>query len=146
MSDYDLIESALRDCILTEFSDELTADRCLIADPDTLFQNMFAEGDDGSPYGCLLDYGDGREDRDQPFKSQMWIWTIVGIFMIRYNADIEAQARAVIRKLKRLVQNDHTLGGTSVKAKVVAINPPEPTQVNDVPHYFIPFVVDAWDK
>jgi hypothetical protein len=146
MSDYDVIESALRDLILTKFPDELTEERCKIADPDKLFEEMFRTRSDGSPYGCLLDYGDGREDTSQPFKHQVWIWTIVGIFMIRYNDDIETQARMIIRKLKRLFVDDHTIGGVTVKAKMVAINPPEPTQVNDVPHYFIPFVVEAWDK
>ena len=148
MEGYTAIESGIKERVLAHFSSELTAETCVIADSDNLFRAIFEKN---AAYGCLLDMGipPGRQASGEPYKSPVWIWQIIGVFLLRYEGDttqIEAKARAVVDKLQSLLDADHTLGGLSDKARVVLIDTPEVTEVNDVPFYFMPFMVEAWDK
>jgi hypothetical protein len=130
--------------VLEHFSDELDDDRCKIADTDAIFKAIFMSSE--KYFGCVLDNGPAREMVDEVYKKQHWAWQIWGVFFIQYNDDIEVQADQIIDKLAVMFAPDHTLGGLSPKVKMVEIGIPEPNQVNDVAFYFIPFVVEAWDR
>lgn len=141
--DYEVYEDALCAHLITSFPNHLSATRCKSADPDTVLTAIFEEN---SLYGCVLDFGRGFEDSREPFKTQVWVWQIVGIFFVRFDESVEPHARQIISILKRLFENDHTLGGVSPRVRMVGIETPEPTQVNDIPFYFIPFTVEFWDR
>lgn len=145
MVGYEAIEAGVISHLLSVFVDELTDDTCINADADTLLRNIF---ESGATYGCLIDMGDpvGRDQRGERFKGQLWSWQLVGIFMIRYNEQIETQARQIVDKLATLFQNDHTLGGLTPKAMVNIVDAAEPTQVNDIAFYFIFFAMEVWDR
>lgn len=148
MEGYTAIEAAIRTRLLAHFSTELESDTCVIADSDSLFRALFQKK---AKHGCLLDTGipPGRQMTGEPFKTPMWAWQIIGVFIVRYEgntAQVETDIRAVIDKLRSLFDDDHTLGGTSSKAKILLIDTPEVVEVNDAPFYFMPFVMEAWDK
>lgn len=145
MVGYKALETAVITHLLSVFPDELTDTTAVSADSDALLREIF---NTGATYGCLIDMGNpaGRDQRREPFKERFWSWQMIGVFMIRYNEDIETQARDVVDKLATLFQSDHTLGGLTPKASMMMVDAAEPTQINDVAFYLIFFAVEVWDR
>jgi hypothetical protein len=144
MQDYAVVEEALRQRLISAFPNKLSETLCIAGDIDQLLRNIFSED---SLYGCLVDFGEAREANSEPYKTQIWMTRIVGVFIIRYVIDkIDANLREVLKDLRQLLKDDHRLGGTVDRAKLVAIETPEPTQVNDVSFLFLPFTVETWER
>lgn len=141
MESYSDAESALVAKFISHFDGLLNSGRVQPGKLDVLIGNILAEDAD---YGVLLEFNGGTEDSGKPFTRPMWIWETAGIFLIRYRGDdddIESKLRGVIDKLAVLFQDDHTLGETTPYAKFRLIDPAEPAQINDVPFYWVAFVV-----
>ena len=144
--DYEPIETALKAAIVTAFAPDLSLTRVASGDIDTLFTALQTES---AKYGCILDIEEGRLLTDLPFNGRIWLWRIVGSILVRFEGNslaIEQDARQVIGKLAHLFDHDPRLGGTTQLAKITAIRRPEPSTINDIPFYWITFLVDALDK
>ncbi len=144
MQDYAVVEEALRQRLITHFSNQLSDTRCVAGDIDALLRAIFDEED--TYFGCLLEFGMARELIREPFKAQIWATQIVGIFMIRYSPDVEDNLRLVLKNLRTLCKDDPRLGGTVDRARVIRIDTPEPVQVEDIGFYFVPFTVEVWER
>lgn len=142
---YTAIEEAVRQRIVTVFSEELNDARCKAGDVDGVIRAMFEEN---SPYGVFLDFGRGVTDPDSPFNTQIWTWTVVGVFLIHYTGlETEQNLRSIVDKFPSLLAPPyHALGGSSALAKVIFLGDPEPGQVGDIPFYWLPFTVSAIDR
>lgn len=141
--EYSVVESALITRLIETFS-ELSDTRCRAGDVDGVFNAIFEEGED---YGCLIEFGGGRDAAKSPFDKSMWTWRTDCIFFIRYGEDIETKMRAIVDKLAYLTApGQHTLGGTTPLARLYEIGVPEPGTVNDIPFYWIPFTVEIIGK
>ena len=146
MVDYSVIESAVVQRVRQHFNTELSESRCKATDIDAVFAAMVNEDAD---YGCVLDYSDGRRMPRPPFNSDVWVWQVLGMVLIRYRGDVEAHdmmARQVIDKLVHLFDNDKRLGGLVPLAQITQIGKPEAEAVNEVPMYWIPFSIEVIDK
>lgn len=140
---YTSIENALIQRFLVHFEGDLTEDRISAGDPDAVMNAMF-QGNKN--YGVVLEHGGGREDQDKPFTRPVWIWSIEGVFFIRYGDDVEERLRYVVDKLSTLFVDDFRLGNTTPMAKFTTIYAPEPATVNDIPFYWLSFSIEALDK
>jgi len=140
--DYATIEEAVRAKLVETFNG-LSDTRCKVGDLDSVFQNMLSEGE---LQGCILDFLRGYPDTQQPFKTQIWIWRIMGIFLIQYSPTIETDMRDVVSSLSSMFAADHTLGGLTARVMISEIDTPEPASIQDVSFYWIPFTVDVFDR
>ena len=69
--------------------------------------------------------------------------------LVRFDGDpakIEADARQIVDQVITIFDDKHTLGGLAAIAKVVSIDEPLPSTVNDVPFYWIPFLIDIYGE
>ena len=143
---YSDLEEAVRKHIKFQFPDDLEESRIVAGNLDKLFEAMQAENAD---MGCLLNYENGAVLNDPPFDGRIWLWAISGLILIRYKGDpiaIEEEARQVIDTLSMLFKGSHTLGGITPLAKIAAIKKPDPGKLNDVPFYWIPFLIEVLEK
>jgi hypothetical protein len=146
MKNYDVVEQAVMDKINTVFSAELGTTRGVISDIDTMFTNIFEEN---APYGCFIDFGGGKQDTRKPFSTQVWIWSIIGVFLVRYQDaadEIDTRLRGAVNKLAGLFNDDHTLSGLVPLVTVVDIGEPDTVTVADAPFYWLPFVIEVYDR
>lgn len=143
MVGYQAIEDKIKAKFIDKYPDELSADLVQQGEMDRLFENMLATG---SHYGVYLHFNGGTLRNRQPFNKLVWTWSTTGIFFIRYSEDIETEMRSVVGTLAALVDGDHTLGGVTPLAHVVDIGDAEPGTMNDVPYYWVPFVIECIDR
>lgn len=146
MVGYSQIEAAVVQRILDHFPAELSANRCKSSDIDAVYQAMREEDSD---FGCVVDYGDGRRRDRPPFGSDVWVWQVVGFFLIRFRGDSNDQdrkAREVIDKLTTLFTVDKRLNGLVPLIQVTQISQPEPEVINEMPVYWLAFSIEAMDK
>ena len=146
MVGYRAIEKAARDKIRAHFGDLLTENSCVAADLDRLFKEIQMNDRD---LGCIIDYADGSRQQGAPYTKQMWQWRIGGFFMVRHRGDpvqTDDAARLVIDKIYSIFEDDHTLGGLTPFVRVESIDQPEAGDLNDIPFYWIYFVIEALDK
>lgn len=141
--DYTEVENAIIAKLIEKFPDELSEGRVQAGDVDKVFEAVFGEGAD---YGVLLEFDGGRRGSREAFKQPVWIWSIAGIFFIRYGEGIEGRLRSVVNKLAKFLDDDHTLGGVAPVVKITGIGDPEPGQVNDIAFYWLPFEIEAIDR
>jgi hypothetical protein len=99
-------------------------------------------------YGVLLEFGGGSRPSDEPFKAVIWDWSIMGVFMIRFTGmqEVEDDLRTIVDIMTDMFLADHTLGGISPWIDFQRIDTPEPSRVNDVPVYWLPFEIMAYEK
>lgn len=140
---YTSIENGLIQRFVEHFQGDLTEDRISAGDPDTVVDAIF-QGNKN--YGVVLEHGGGREDVNKPFTKPVWIWSIDGVFFIRYSDDVENRLRYIVDKLSTLLVDDFRLGGTTPMAKFTSIYSPEPATINDIPFYWLSFTIEALDK
>jgi len=136
---YTEIEEAVKDLFISHF-DELDEDRCRISDADGVIDSMFASGE---MYGCYIEYNGGTEMSGKPFSKPVWVWSVAGVILIQYSADIEAKLRVMVDKTKTVFDDDPRLGGASSYAKIVDLADAYIGNVNDIPFYFLPFLIEA---
>ena len=136
---YTAIEDALQVRMVAHFS-ELNDERCRKGDADAVVESMFKEGEE---YGCYIEYNGGSQLSRKPFKTTVWVWSIAGVFMIQYSDDIESKLRVVVDKFRTVFADDHTLGGTTIRIQIMDLADAYIGQVNDIPFYFIPFLLEA---
>lgn len=142
---YETIESAVIQRILEVFDVELEPDRVSSGDIDAVFDGIMRE-ETIYEYGAWTDFGGGRQDNQKPFKTPVWIWTIVGFLVIQRSDTIEQKLRSAVTKILGLFDEDHTLGGVTPYIRVVAIGEGQVVNVNDIPFYFLPFTIEAFDR
>jgi hypothetical protein len=108
---------------------------------------LLAIFDEGADYGCFIEYNGGREDSRKPFDRSVWIWSMVCVIAIKYDAaTIEEKMRAAVDKLATMFDGDHTCGGVSPLVRIVDLGDAQPVNVNEFPFYWLPFIVEAIDK
>lgn len=140
---YVSVENAIIQKLITTYPNELSSTRVVVGDIDSLFQAIFEENES---YGVFLEFGGGRRRDRETFKGNIFIWSLPGIFLIRYGDDIETKLRAIVDRLATLFDDDHTVGGVTPLAQMQVIGEAEVAQVNDVPFYWIPFMIEAFAK
>lgn len=145
---YKIIEDAVIEHLLLKFENYVTPESVVAGEIDTLLEELFGEG---TRYGILLEFGGGgRPKRDgESFKGRIWEWIIIGVVMIKYVGDVKAienDLRVIIGIMRRLFKQDHTLGGVSPKIDINRIHAPQVMNINEVPVYWLPFEISAWDK
>lgn len=143
---YSAIEEAVRQALITHFSDRLDDTRCTIGDIDTVFDSIQAGLADGITDGCVIDFGGGTSRPRQTFANISWAWIISGVYLIRLNDDIESDLRDVVTRLPSSFQENRRLSGTTPRAYITEIGDPDVGQLNDVTFYFIPFFIEALDR
>ena len=136
---YTEIEKAIKDRFIEHFS-ELDADRCRIGEADAVVESMFSSAE---LYGCYIEYNGGSEMTKRPFNAAVWVWSVAGIFLLQYSDDIESKLRVIVDKAKTVFDEDTRLGGTTIKVKIVDLADAYIGQVNDIPFYFLPFLIEA---
>lgn len=142
---YSAIEEELRKCFINHFP-ELSEATCKISDLDGVFLSMMEKD---LPLGCILDFAGGGKQPVHPFKDPIWSWEIGGVFYIRFMGDpkkTDDLLRETVDGLQTVLDKDPRLNGTSALATMIVIEPPEPGKINDMPFYFLPFLVRALDK
>ena len=108
---------------------------------DKVFKQIVGEG---KKYGCLLDFGGGARRNVEPFKKEIWAWSIIGVIMIRFMGDtdtVEEDLREVIEVLQTLFTEDHTLNNVTPWVRIDRIDQAEIMELNDVPLYWLPFQI-----
>lgn len=146
MVGYTALEQAVIDKLLVHFPSELSPTRCLSGDLDAVLEAVFAED---ATYGCIVEFAGGRERTREPFKTPVWVWSVFGIFIVRYQAgheSVEQNMRAVVDRLSTLFSDDHTLGRLTPLAKFAEIDAAEPVNINEYPFYWLPFVIEVIDR
>ena len=141
---YDQIEEWVRAEIVSHHPN-LDDDLCMRGDLDTLITNIFEQD---SNVGVYVDYMGGRRTiANEQFASRYaWVWSIMVMVLIRYDEDIEANLRTQIGHFATLFAGDHTVGGNVIRAGVMNLDQPEPGTINDVPFYWMPVIVNVWDR
>ena len=146
MVGYQRIEEAVVGQLLRHFPDHLNTNRCKASDIDAVFLAMRNEDAD---FGCVIDYGDGRRRDRPPFGSDIWVWQIIGFFLVRFRgdtADQDRKTREVIDRLTTLFNEDKRLNGLVPLIQVTQISQPEPEMINEMPVYWLAFSIEALDK
>jgi hypothetical protein len=144
MVGYETIERAVIGRLLENFPEDLSATRVKAGDSDSVIDAIFSE--ENANCGVYLEFGGGRPDRET-FKDQHWKWTIAGVFLIRYHdVSDEKKVREIATKLARLFAVDARLGGVTPLARITDIDVAEPTRINDIPFFWLPFIVEALDR
>lgn len=143
MIGYSAIEQAILAKLVSVFPSELDPARCTAGDPDAMFTAIF---DAGAEYGCFVEFNGGAETNQQPFKMPVWVWQFAAVFVIRYGDGIEAKLRTIVDRLALAFAEDHTLGGITPRVRIVEIGDAEPGDVNEVPFYWLPFIIEAIDR
>lgn len=118
-------------------------DQVVSGEVDKLMQQLAGMN---KKYGCLLDFGGGAHRTIEPFNKRVWVWTILGVLIIKYQADnnaIEDEVREAVEKLATLFVADHTLGGITPLVRIERIDQPEVVQLNDIPMYWLGFEVSV---
>ena len=144
MIGYQVLEQAVKERVIAVF--ELNESLCQKGDVDALFQALQQTN---SPLGFLLEYGGGQRLQESPFSGKSWQWNMTGFALVRFDGDpakIEVDARQIVDKVITIFDDKHTLGGLAAIAKVMSIDEPIPSTVNDVPFYWIPFLIDIMEK
>ncbi len=142
---YTEIENAIVNHIYNHFDDDFVdhKNQVIAGSIDILIDQLFGKS---KKYGCLVDFGGGGRTRVEPFKKEIWQWSIICVFMVRYEGDtqeIEGDLRLVINRLTTLFRQDHTVGGITPLAKLARIDQREVVQMNDIPMYWIPFEISV---
>lgn len=144
MIGYQVLEQAVKERVVLIFG--LEDDLCQKGDVDALFQAVQQRG---APLAFLLEYAGGERMRDAPFNGKAWLWHMNGYALIRFDGDtakIEADARQIVDKIITLFDGTHTLGSLAALAVITDIDEPLPSTVNDVPFYWIPFLINVTEK
>lgn len=140
---YSPIENAVINGLVAHFP-ELSATR-VSTSLDVVFTNMLQEN---SRHGLVVEFNGGRREAREPFKHRVWVWSIACVFTIQLlDTDdmvaIETDLRTVLDKVATLFSADHTLGRIASRIEVVDIGRAETGTVNDMPYYWLPFIVEA---
>jgi len=145
MQGYGPLERAVINQMLRKFPAELDANRVQGGDIDTVLDAMFT---DGFTHGCVFEMGGGREGSGSAFERDAWVWSLFGYYIIRYTEDmaIEAVMRDIVSRLSTLFDDNRRLNDLSPLARITRIEAPEPVKVNDIPFYWITFIVDVIDR
>jgi hypothetical protein len=144
MIGYQALEQAVKGRVVTVF--ELNASLCQAGDVDALFQALQQTG---AKLGFLLEYAGGERVHDAPFNGKSWLWHMNGYALVRFDGDsakIEIDARQIVDTVINLFDGSHTLGNLAAVARVNEIDEPLPSTVNDVPFYWIPFLINVMEK
>jgi len=150
MVGYKAIEAAVVSRFLAYYPNELSATRCKGGDMDAVFDAIFSENKD---YGAWFEFGGGKQRQNPAQTKNHWVWTIVGVFAIRFRDDpevagddIETKLRNVMNLFPAVFDADRTLGGKTPLVELVDLGSAEPAKVNDLPFYWVPFVIEAFDR
>lgn len=143
MVGYSVIESAVVARLIAHFPGKLDAALCRAGDLDAVLESVIGSESD---FGCYIDYNSGGQRLRDPFKKEVWAWTMVGVFFVRYNDSVEANLREVLDELPKVFENDHTLGGVAPLVRLINIGDAEPGGVNDILFYWLPFAIEAIDR
>lgn len=140
---YKDIENEVRTRITAQIP-ELSATR-VSTSLDKVLNALFNEN---ARHGLIIEFNGGRRELREPFKKVSWVWTIACVMPIRLldtedEEAIEDDLRVMVDKVSRLLVDDHTLSGMALKVEVVDIGRAEPGSVNDIPFYWLPFIVEA---
>jgi len=142
MDGYSPLETAVVNRFIEYFT-ELKESNCKAGDIDSVFEAIFSEALD---YGCFFEFDGGVDTPRKPFKVPVWVWTVSGVFLVKYGENIETKMRDIIDKLALVFDNDHTVGGVSPYVHLFQIGRSEPGEINNVPFYFIPFGIEIYDR
>lgn len=143
---YSIIEQAIIAEMVDHFADYVDVKTVVDGKVDALFEEIFNEG---KKYGINVEFGGGRKPGGDVFKGAIWEWSFICVFMIRFTGEleeIERELKSIIDTLGGLFLEDHTVGGVSVKVQLGRIEVPDIVEVNNVPMYWIPFEISAWEK
>ena len=144
MIGYEVIENAVQARVTTVFG--LDVSLCEKGNIDSLYDAMQKQG---AKIGFLLEYAGGERVKNPPFNGKSWAWYMNGYAVVRYAGDsdqIEVDARKNIDRITTLFDGSHTLGGSAAVAWIEEIEQPIPSTINDVPFYWIPFVMMILEK
>ena len=145
MADYLELEDAVVARLRQHFLTELSESRCMSGNIDAVLDGVFSEGAD---YGCVIEFNGGYLDSNSSFGKDTWVWSMLGIFFIRFTDPVivEQNLRQVLGKLKTVFSSDYSLGGLTPRVRIARIESSEPAQINDVPFYWLSFEVQAIDR
>jgi hypothetical protein len=128
-----------------EYFPELSEGRVKGGNLDAVLGAMFEEGE---KFGVLIEFAGGGHHHSEVFSKTVFQWRMAGVFFIRFE-DIEAveeDLRDLLGRLSLIFHDDPRLGGLSPYARLVDIDIPEPSTINDVPFYWLPFMVTVVDR
>lgn len=111
-------------------------------------------------FGCHLSFGGAGKQPQETFGNtglasmgmgNKFVKRTFGILFIRYlgdNNEVEVTTRQAIDELAGIMKdaNDRRLYGTVAVADIVAIDPVEGIDINDIPFYAIGFTIEMWSK
>jgi len=131
---------------LIDIFDGLNANNCKSGDLDAVLAYILGSTQ-ASEMGCYIEYFSGYHKALEPYKQMIWVWIMQGVILLRVSLPtVEADIRNIINTLSTFGQTDHTLGGVTSRTFISLIDQPKAVKINDVPYYWLPFVVEAWDK
>lgn len=144
MNGYNVIEAAVIERFI-EYFPELDETRCQGGEMDKVVDAIFEQGAD---YGCVFEFAGGVHHHSERFNRTVFSWRMAGVIMIRYEEDvIEERLRDIASRLALIFHgNEARLDGESPFVQVVEIEMPEIARVNDIPFYWLPFMVQAVDQ
>lgn len=125
---------------------------CAGSDIDSLMEYFSKEGVDAF---CVYIFNGGFRKEREPFatgggKGRIWIWRMGMAFFLPYRGDseeIESRVLERIHLLKKLLDDDHRLGGVVPFAEVISIDgPPEEIVLNDIPFTAFNVNLEFWEK
>ena len=140
---YSVIEQKIIDEFINHFSevDANTVSTSL----DEMLTNVFS-GE--KRYGILVEFNGANKASREPFKRMVWTINVDCILFIRLSDStdmetIEDDLRVVINKMFSLFSDNPRLDGTVAKVELIDIGRPEPSKVNDIPFYVLPFIIEV---
>jgi hypothetical protein len=143
-ANYTDLEQAVVNKLIAHFDGLLNEKSCRAGDLDGVLEAVF---ETSAEYGCILEFDGGREESRSPFDKLVWVWSIIGVFLIRYDGvGVEAKMRDAVNRLAMVFDKDHTLGGATVRVRIAEISKAEPAAVNDIAFYWLPFRVEIIDR
>ena len=141
---YTPAETALIEKLVEHFPEYLIMNVVKSGDMEAIVKAM-KDGDQN--YGCYLDFGGGTRPDNESFAGRFWVWSVLGVFLIKFTGDtqaIETKLRAIIDRFATLFLDDPRLGGAVAKADLVRLERPEPVRLLETAFYWAPFQVDLW--
>lgn len=139
---YTDIEEAIKEEIVSHFSDYLTAD-FVDHNLDRVWENMIEHSQD---CGVYLELGEGRriQNPDMPL-GRIWQWETDGIFIVRFrdSDQIEDKVREIAGLLASLFQQNPRLGGVVSYVYINLVDRPQPVTINDIASYWFGFEIQS---
>ena len=141
--------SACYDAVIDRFKsyfDGIIRSEAIGKDLYTIAESVYSEN---LEYGMWLEFGGGEPEQLPPFRKHVWVWTIDGVFMIRYQDTDLATEEIMVKRVDDLFNvfatPNHAIEDITPLVKLVWIGKPDAVSVEDTPFYFLPYTIKLID-